>query len=103
MDFVSDRQKLFHAAISHLIASDIEGYTSHFAEDAVIEWPFAPNGWKDRVEGTTAIAEYVGGNLARAKASGRRLVATHDVRFHEVDPRTFIVELAVEVASSDGS
>lgn len=84
-----------------LLAHDVEGYTSFFAEDAVVDWPFATD-VKARVQGRAALAEYLRENLARLVASGRRFVATHDVVTHATE-RALVVEFAVEIATAESA
>ncbi len=89
--------------LSCLLAYDVDGYAEVFAEDGVLEWPFAPPDWTRRLEGRAAIRAHVESNLARSKAAGRRLFALHDVMLHEASPHSLVAEFAVEVRASDGS
>ena len=77
----------------HLIARDFESFAGLFAEDAVIELPFAVDGLPARLEGRDAIREF------SLKTSDRpvdivdlRIVGLHQT----VDPEVVIVELVTE-------
>ncbi len=87
----------FERALAALVAHDAEAYAACFAEDGVIEWPFAWGEFPRRVTGRAAIAAQVGANLARSRAAGRRLVGPFDVRGHVAGPTT-VVELTIETA-----
>jgi hypothetical protein len=49
----------FTAALESLRAGDVDGYMQMYDDDAVHEFPFAPEGRLERLEGKPAIAEYM--------------------------------------------
>jgi ketosteroid isomerase-like protein len=42
-----------------LLAKNVAGWVHHWADEGRIEFPFAPAGYVEKVEGKTAIAEYM--------------------------------------------
>jgi ketosteroid isomerase-like protein len=93
----------FKRALDCLLAYDIDAYADLFAENAVIEWPFAPPDLQGRVEGRDAIRSAVGRNLEMSRAGGRRLVGLHDVVVREVaGGNEVVVEFEVEILRPDG-
>ncbi|MFF0823135.1 nuclear transport factor 2 family protein [Micromonospora haikouensis] len=50
---------LFHQAMDLLLAKDMAGFIALFADDAVLELPFAPAGQPDRVAGRAALHDYL--------------------------------------------
>ncbi|MGH3240742.1 MAG: nuclear transport factor 2 family protein [Spirillospora sp.] len=80
---------LFRHSLSLLLDGDIPGWLALWAEDGHMEFPFAPPGWPDRLDGAEAIAAYM-----------RRYpdhIDLHDftgVRIHETAvPETVVVEM----------
>ena len=83
--------ELYRHSLRLLLDKDIPGWTGLWAEDGVMEFPFAPPGRPQRLEGREAIAEYM------------RPYPDHidlhdfpeaDLRIHRtVDPRTVVVEM----------
>jgi uncharacterized protein len=72
---------------------DIDGYVASFAADAVIEWPFTPQGFARRLEGRAAILAHVGPTWERAKKTNRQITGHDRVIIHETaDPEVVIVE-----------
>lgn len=73
-----------------VIARDMDSFADLFAEDGVIEVPFATEGLPDRLQGREAIRDY----SARA---GRRAMEISDLHIRQVhrsvDPEVVIVEL----------
>ncbi|MEV0618839.1 nuclear transport factor 2 family protein [Nonomuraea sp. NPDC050404] len=53
--------ELIDRALELLLAKDMAAFAGLFAEDGVIEFPFAPPGYPPRVEGRTAITAYMRG------------------------------------------
>src|SRR5580700_9254970 len=49
----------FTRALESLRAGDIDGFVQMYDDDAVHEFPFAPEGRPERLEGKSAIAEYM--------------------------------------------
>ncbi|WP_328603933.1 nuclear transport factor 2 family protein [Amycolatopsis sp. NBC_00345] len=52
---------LVDRALDRLLAHDMAGFANLWAEDGVLEFPFASPGYPRRVEGRAAIAEYLRG------------------------------------------
>ncbi|GAA0315886.1 nuclear transport factor 2 family protein [Streptomyces polychromogenes] len=83
--------ELYRHGLRLLLAGDIAGWVGLWAEDGVMEFPFAPPGWPRRLEGRKAVADYM------------RPYPDHidlhdfpeaDLRIHETaDPRTIVVEM----------
>ncbi|MEU8437028.1 nuclear transport factor 2 family protein [Streptomyces sp. NPDC029216] len=83
--------ELYRHGLRLLLAKDIPGWVGLWAEDGVMEFPFAPPGWPRRLEGREAVAEYM------------RPYPDHidlhdfpeaDLRIHETaDPRTIVAEM----------
>ncbi|MEV0415119.1 nuclear transport factor 2 family protein [Streptomyces sp. NPDC050448] len=83
--------ELYRRSLSLLLAKDIPGWVGLWAEEGVMEFPFAPPGRPARLEGREAIADYM------------RPYPDHidlhdfpeaDLRIHETaEPRTVVVEM----------
>lgn len=76
-----------------LVARDFESFAGLFAEDGVIELPFAVNGLPTRLEGRDAIREF------SLDTSDRPLeiIDLRIIQLHETsDPEVVIVELVTE-------
>ncbi|HEY6575393.1 MAG TPA: nuclear transport factor 2 family protein, partial [Mycobacterium sp.] len=54
-------QELVGRALALLLAHDMAAFAGLWAEDGVLEFPFAAPGYPARVEGRAAIAEYMRG------------------------------------------
>jgi uncharacterized protein len=57
----------FIRALESLRAGDVDGFLAMYDDDAVHEFPFAPEGRPGRLEGKSAIAEYMKNLPARVK------------------------------------
>ncbi|MGW5466568.1 nuclear transport factor 2 family protein [Streptomyces chartreusis] len=82
---------LYRHSLRLLLDKDIPGWTGLWAEDGVMEFPFAPPGWPRRLAGREAIAEYM-----RPYPDHMDLhdFPEADLRIHRtVDPRTVVVEM----------
>jgi ketosteroid isomerase-like protein len=64
--------ELWHRVHEHVRAYDMEQVASYYAEDAVLEFPFAPPGMPSRLEGREAIRAALvrAGEASRAAAGG---------------------------------
>lgn len=51
--------KLMRDWLAGFINKDVEGVIGLFADDAVIEFPFAPDGFPSRLEGKEAVTNYI--------------------------------------------
>ncbi|TYB64406.1 nuclear transport factor 2 family protein [Nonomuraea sp. PA05] len=54
-------RELVDHALELLLAKDMAAFSRLFAEDGVVEFPFAPPGYPPRVEGHAAITAYMSG------------------------------------------
>jgi uncharacterized protein len=57
----------FASALESLRAGDVDGFMQMYADDAVHEFPFAADGRPVRLEGKSAIADYMENVPARVK------------------------------------
>lgn len=63
-----------------------------WADDSVLEFPFAPEGWPERLEGRAAISEYM-----RHYPDHIDLHDFPEIRIHQTtDPETAVVEMRAE-------
>ncbi|WP_234326150.1 nuclear transport factor 2 family protein [Streptomyces sp. NRRL S-337] len=82
---------LFRHSLRLLLDKDIPGWVGLWAEDGVMEFPFAPSGWPTRLEGRAAIAAYMRPYPDRIDLYDFPEV---DLRIHETtEPRTIVVEM----------
>jgi ketosteroid isomerase-like protein len=82
---------LVDRALDRLLAHDMAGFANLWAEDGVLEFPFAPPGYPRRLEGRAAIAEYLRGypDLVDIREVTEKTV-------HETaDPEVTVVEFEV--------
>ncbi|WP_431871859.1 nuclear transport factor 2 family protein [Nocardiopsis eucommiae] len=82
---------VFHRASEHLLSHDMRAFTALYAEDAVMEFPFAPPGAPRRLEGRETIEAYLAGYTDKLN-----VLSVHDVTVHQTTvPEVIIAELAV--------
>ncbi|MEU6548856.1 nuclear transport factor 2 family protein [Streptomyces sp. NPDC046915] len=80
---------LYRHSLRLLLDKNIPGWIGLWAEDGVMEFPFAPDGWPGRLDGKDAIAAYM-----RHYPDHIDLHGFPDLRIHETtDPRTIVVEM----------
>lgn len=79
---------LYRRSLDLLLAKDISAWVDLWADDAVMEFPFAPEGWPGKLDGREAIAAYM-----QAYPEHIDLHEFLDVRIHETDLDTIIVEM----------
>ncbi|GAB2486745.1 nuclear transport factor 2 family protein [Nocardiopsis aegyptia] len=80
---------LFREGLCRLLDKDITGWIGLWAEDGVMEFPFAPPGRPKRLEGRTAIADYM-----RPYPEHIDLHDFPDLTVHRTtDPATIVVEM----------
>lgn len=91
-----DAPAWFRAALDALRAGDIDGFLQIYAEDAVHEFPFAPAGAPQRLDGKPAIAAYM-----RQLPSRVRIDGFADLRVREVGDE-LIVEATGRGQRSNG-
>ena len=83
--------ELYRHGLRLLLAKDIPGWVGLWAEDGVMEFPFAPPAWPQRLVGRTAIADYMRPYPGRIDLHD---FPEDDLRIHETaDPRTVVVEM----------
>ncbi|MEU9988875.1 nuclear transport factor 2 family protein [Streptomyces sp. NPDC048045] len=81
--------ELYRHSLRLLLDKDIDGWVGLWAEDGVMEFPFAPDGWPRRLEGRPAVAAYM-----RDYPDHIDLHGFPDLQIHETtDPRTIVVEM----------
>ena len=81
----------FRRALERLVNKDTAGWVSMFAEDGAMEFPYAPPGYPERLDGRAAIAEYM-----RGYPDIVDLTSFHIEAFHRtVNPDVAIVEFSV--------
>ncbi len=96
-------REVWEHLVSHQVTRDIDGWTSCFAADGVIEWPFQLKGVPARLEGPEAIRAAVGPVWERARKVNRRVLGHEHVVFHETtDPEVIIVEFDLVGDTSKG-
>ncbi|MBB5121853.1 phenazine biosynthesis protein PhzA/PhzB [Streptomyces eurocidicus] len=80
---------LYRHSLRLLLDKDIPAWTGLWADDAVMEFPFAPPGWPRRLEGREAVAAYM-----RDYPDHIDLHDFPDLRIHETtDPATLVAEM----------
>ncbi|MGW2342614.1 nuclear transport factor 2 family protein [Streptomyces sp. NPDC001661] len=81
--------ELFRHSLKLLLDKNIAGWVGLWAEDGVMEFPFAPPGWPPRLDGREAVASYM-----RHYPDHIDLHDFPELRIHETtDPRTIVVEM----------
>ncbi|ONK11330.1 nuclear transport factor 2 family protein [Streptomyces sp. MP131-18] len=80
---------LYHHSLRLLLAKDIPAWVGLWADDGVLEFPFAPRDWPRRLAGKEAIAAYM-----RHYPDHIDLHEFTDVRVHRTaEPGTIVVEM----------
>ncbi|RKS08829.1 hypothetical protein DFP74_4551 [Nocardiopsis sp. Huas11] len=80
---------LFRQGLGLLLDKDTTGWIGLWAEDGVMEFPFAPPGWPGRLEGRAAIADYM-----RPYTDHIDLHDFPDLTIHQsTDPATVVAEM----------
>ncbi|GAB3705634.1 nuclear transport factor 2 family protein [Nocardiopsis oceani] len=80
---------LYRQSLRLLLDKDIPAWVALWAEDGLMEFPFAPDGWPKRLEGREAIAEYM-----RHYPDHIDLHDFPELRIHQnTDPETIVVEM----------
>lgn len=80
------------AYLATLSAQDWDGFGRLWAEDGVLEFPYAPSGAVNRYVGREAVVRYMSGTTGRIAVKG-----ASEVRFHSMlDPEHMIVELQID-------
>ncbi|MDG4837892.1 nuclear transport factor 2 family protein [Micromonospora sp. WMMD967] len=84
----NDPAGVFHRGMELLLAKDMAGFIALFAEDAVLELPFAPPGQPRRVVGRTELHDYLIDYPALLDVREIRDRTVHETR----DPEVIVVE-----------
>ncbi|MFI6770765.1 nuclear transport factor 2 family protein [Streptomyces sp. NPDC050355] len=80
---------LYRHSLQLLLDKNIPDWVGLWAEDGILEFPFAPRGWPGRLEGKESIAAYM-----RHYPDHIDLHDFPDVRIHQTtDPETIVVEM----------
>ncbi|MEU2686759.1 nuclear transport factor 2 family protein [Streptomyces hygroscopicus] len=80
---------LFRHSLRLLLDKNIPGWVGLWAEDGLMEFPFAPEGWPERLEGKEAIATYM-----RHYPDHIELHDFPSLRIHQTtDAETIVVEM----------
>ncbi|WP_069173956.1 nuclear transport factor 2 family protein [Streptomyces griseus] len=80
---------LYRHSLRLLLDKDMSAWVALWAEDGLMEFPFAPDGWPKRLESREAIAAYM-----RRYPDHVDLHDFPDVRIHLTDdPETIVVEM----------
>ena len=88
----SDPVEVFRQGMELLLDKDMAGFIGLFADDAVMEFPFAPPGRPDRLEGSAAVHDYLVGYPEWLDV--RRIT---DSTVHQThDPQVIVAEFAAE-------
>lgn len=89
-------REVWEQTMRHHMNSDFDSFANMFAVDAVMEVPFAPEGFPRRMEGRDAIRRTLGPFWEAAKKRGRRMLGVEPSAIHESrDPEVVIVEFDV--------
>ncbi|NEW72960.1 nuclear transport factor 2 family protein [Streptomyces rhizosphaericus] len=81
--------ELYRHGLRLLLGKNIDGWVGLWAEDGVMEFPFAPQGWPTRLEGKEAIVTYM-----RHYPDHVDVHDFPDLRIHQTtDPETTVVEM----------
>ncbi|MEU9607337.1 nuclear transport factor 2 family protein [Streptomyces sp. NPDC048057] len=81
--------ELYRHGLQLLLDKDIPAWVALWAEDGLMEFPFAPAGWPRRLEGKEAVADYL-----RHYPDRIDLHDFTDLRIHQTtDPQTIVVEM----------
>jgi uncharacterized protein len=80
---------LFRDSLRLMLEKNTSAWVDLWAADGIMEFPFAPDGWPQRLEGRNAIADYI-----RDYPEHIDLHDVPDLLIHQTsDPRTIVVEM----------
>jgi uncharacterized protein len=82
----------FRRGLESLVAKDVAGWVSMWAEDGTMEFPYAPPGYPQRLDGKAAISDYLRDYPSKVDIKTFTIEAFHQT----VDPSIVIIEFAVE-------
>ncbi|MDT0302780.1 nuclear transport factor 2 family protein [Streptomonospora wellingtoniae] len=85
----SPAAELARRSVRLLTANDFAAWVDLWADDGVLEFPFAPAGWPRRLEGRAAIADYMSGYGDHIEIQDIPRLEIH----RTTDPATAVVEM----------
>lgn len=81
--------ELYRHGLQLLLEKNIPAWVDLWDDDGVLEFPFAPEGWPERLEGKTAVADYM-----RHYPDHVDVHDFPDVKIHQTTvPETVVVEM----------
>lgn len=90
-------REVFELKQSRVAVLDMDGQAELFAEDGVLEIPFATPGMPNRIEGREAIRAATVAAVAGASSGTRRLVGHHSEAVHQTtDPEVIVAEFVAQ-------
>ncbi|MFC0531564.1 nuclear transport factor 2 family protein [Phytohabitans kaempferiae] len=84
--------EIFRSALASLRSGDVTGWVDLCAEDVVFEFPYAPAGRPQRLEGKKAVASYLSVLPGSIEVTKEPQVTVHQT----VDPNKAIIEMQIE-------
>ena len=89
-------QEVFQRALRSVQDRDLDAYVELFADDGTLEFPFAPPGAPQRMQGRVEIRRSLGPLWQRARQSGRRVTGYDPVVVHNTtDPEVIVAEFTL--------
>ncbi|NYI75832.1 nuclear transport factor 2 family protein [Nocardioides panzhihuensis] len=88
---ISPAHAVLLRSIELLAAMDLDGYVDLFAEDAVIEFPYAPAGRPQRLDDPEAVRDYVMAIGAAVRIESFPSLVVH----HLTDPHSIVAEVTL--------
>lgn len=82
----------FGRGLQSLADKDVAGWVSMVAEDGAMEFPYAPPGYPQRLDGRTAIADYMRDYPNKVEIASFTIEAFHQT----LDPNVVILEFSVD-------
>jgi ketosteroid isomerase-like protein len=85
-------RELLNQALDLILAKDMSGFADLWAADGTMEFPFAPPGWPDRLDGREAVREYL-----RDYTDAFDVKTVTERAVHETtDPEVIIAEIEID-------
>jgi ketosteroid isomerase-like protein len=96
-------REVFARLMEAVLDLEMDAQADLYAEDGILEWPFAPPGMPRRVEGREAIRRLLVPLSEQAKLAGRRPVEYRALVIHETtDPEVIVAEFDLQGKSANG-
>jgi ketosteroid isomerase-like protein len=96
-------QEVFQRALRSVQDRDLDAYVELFADDGTLEFPFAPPGAPQRMQGRVEIRRSLGPLWQRARQSGRRVTGYDPVVVHNTtDPEVIVAEFTLHGVEDRG-